>query len=233
MREYAKKPETQSRALDSNPRASKQASIDEILQTYKNRTSVKPVQLQSKDEDELFQCKFDTTQLHGINVNDNKGLEKEADIQSQSVKNVSNISPKQSLKNVIIGEIVQRATITDKGLDYYRQCIDNGLFDDTEIFDEIDSRNISVLVRINLGGNVQVHIHFKYTDGESVLDIKRGQNYLLYLDETDSRVDDFIERCISDKKYRELKIKAYLINHSHRPIKYLTGSEQLISGDYF
>lgn len=38
MREYIKKPENQSRALESNPKASKQAPISEILQAYKNGT---------------------------------------------------------------------------------------------------------------------------------------------------------------------------------------------------
>ncbi|MEG2070340.1 MAG: hypothetical protein RR034_03075 [Bacteroidales bacterium] len=38
MREYTKKPENQSRTLDSNSRASRQAPISDILQVYKNGT---------------------------------------------------------------------------------------------------------------------------------------------------------------------------------------------------
>ncbi|MDR3061610.1 MAG: DUF4157 domain-containing protein [Dysgonamonadaceae bacterium] len=84
MREYTQKPENKSRTLDSNPRASKQAPISEILQAYRERTLGKPVQrqeidddelLQPKlnlaqqeefDEDELIQPKFDTTQKEGL-----------------------------------------------------------------------------------------------------------------------------------------------------------------------
>lgn len=57
MREFAKKPENQSHTLDSNPKASKQAPISEILQSYRDRTFGKPVQRQSADEDELLQAK--------------------------------------------------------------------------------------------------------------------------------------------------------------------------------
>jgi len=57
MQEYAKKPENTSRTLDSNPKASKQASISQILQTYKDRIDGKPVQRQSVEEEELLQAK--------------------------------------------------------------------------------------------------------------------------------------------------------------------------------
>jgi hypothetical protein len=79
MREYAQKPESKSHTLDSNPRASRQAPISEILQAYQNRTLGKHAQqqeinddlLQPKlnvaqregfDEDELIQPKLNTTQ---------------------------------------------------------------------------------------------------------------------------------------------------------------------------
>lgn len=55
MREYAKKPESQSRTLDNNPNASKQAPIDVILQRYKERN----VQRYAEDE-ELIQRKFES-----------------------------------------------------------------------------------------------------------------------------------------------------------------------------
>lgn len=63
MKEYTKKPENQSRTLDSNPRASKQASISEILQAYRgDRMHGKPAQRQSTEEDEkLLQGKFEST----------------------------------------------------------------------------------------------------------------------------------------------------------------------------
>lgn len=61
MREYAKKPESQSRTLDSSPRASRQAPIDVILQQYKERN----VQRYTEDE-ELIQGKFDTAQREEI-----------------------------------------------------------------------------------------------------------------------------------------------------------------------
>jgi hypothetical protein len=62
MREYTKKPENQSRSLDSNPKASRQAPIADILQAYKNGTlGRQPVQRESvEDEDELLQGKFES-----------------------------------------------------------------------------------------------------------------------------------------------------------------------------
>lgn len=61
MREYTKKPESQSRTLDSNPKASRQAPIDVILQRYKERN----IQRFAKDE-ELIQGNFDTAQREKI-----------------------------------------------------------------------------------------------------------------------------------------------------------------------
>ncbi len=54
MREYSKKPENQSRTLDSNPRASKQAPIEIILQRYKNLQSCA-----SEKDEEPLQGKFE------------------------------------------------------------------------------------------------------------------------------------------------------------------------------
>jgi len=60
MREYTKKTENQSRTLDSNPRASRQAPISDILQTYKNRTlGVQTVQRESIEDEDLLQGKFE------------------------------------------------------------------------------------------------------------------------------------------------------------------------------
>ena len=61
MREYAKKPENQSRTLDSNSKASRQAPINVILQRYKERN----IQRYAEDE-ELIQGKFDTVQREEI-----------------------------------------------------------------------------------------------------------------------------------------------------------------------
>jgi hypothetical protein len=61
MREYTKKPESQSRTLDSNPKASRQAPTDVILQRYKERN----IQRYAEDE-ELIQGKFDTAQRNEI-----------------------------------------------------------------------------------------------------------------------------------------------------------------------
>ena len=59
MREYTKKPENQSRTLDSNPRASRQAPISEILQAYKNSTlGRQPVQRESVEDEDLLQTKI-------------------------------------------------------------------------------------------------------------------------------------------------------------------------------
>lgn len=80
MREYTKKPESQSRTLDSNPKAFKQAPIDVIIQRYKERNIQRyaedeeliqgkfsdTVQREEFDEDELLQGKFDTVQREGI-----------------------------------------------------------------------------------------------------------------------------------------------------------------------
>lgn len=58
MREYAKKPESQSRTLNSNPIASKQALIADILQTYKEGTlGRQPVQRESVEDEEILQAK--------------------------------------------------------------------------------------------------------------------------------------------------------------------------------
>lgn len=58
MREYIKKPENQSRALESNPKASKQAPISEILQAYKNGTlGRQPMQRESVEDEDLLQSK--------------------------------------------------------------------------------------------------------------------------------------------------------------------------------
>lgn len=57
MREYIKKPESQSRTLDNNPKAVRQVPLDVILQQYKERN----IQKHAKGEDEeLMQGKFDT-----------------------------------------------------------------------------------------------------------------------------------------------------------------------------
>lgn len=74
MREHVKKPESQSRTLDSNPKASRQAPIDVILQRYKERNIQRyaddeefiqgkfdSVQREKIDEDELLQGKFEST----------------------------------------------------------------------------------------------------------------------------------------------------------------------------
>lgn len=58
MREYTKKTENQSRTLDSNPRASRQAPISEILQTYKNGTlGRQSIQRERVEDEELLQTK--------------------------------------------------------------------------------------------------------------------------------------------------------------------------------
>ena len=62
MREYSKKPENQSRTLDSNPKASRQAPIDVIFQRYKERN----IQRFAEDE-ELIPGKFDTVQREEMN----------------------------------------------------------------------------------------------------------------------------------------------------------------------
>ncbi|EGK05300.1 MAG: DUF4157 domain-containing protein [Dysgonomonas mossii] len=61
MREYSKKSESQSRTLDSNPKASRQAPIDVILQRYKERN----IQRYEEDE-ELIQAKLETAQREKI-----------------------------------------------------------------------------------------------------------------------------------------------------------------------
>lgn len=62
MREYVKKPESQSRTLDSKPKVSRQAPINVILQRYKERN----IQRYAEDE-ELIQGKLDTAQRKEIN----------------------------------------------------------------------------------------------------------------------------------------------------------------------
>lgn len=57
MREYARKNESQSRTLDSNPKASRQASIDVILRQYQERN----IQRYAENEsEELIQGKFES-----------------------------------------------------------------------------------------------------------------------------------------------------------------------------
>lgn len=57
MREYVKKPKSQSRTLDSKPKTSGQVPIDVILQQYREQN----IQRYAEDE-ELIQSKFDTIQ---------------------------------------------------------------------------------------------------------------------------------------------------------------------------
>lgn len=59
MREYSKKPESQSRTLDSNPKASRQAPIDVILQRYQKRNMRRYA---SAEEEKPLQRKFETIQ---------------------------------------------------------------------------------------------------------------------------------------------------------------------------
>ncbi len=62
MKEYSHPPQKQSRTSDNTPRASRQSSVSDILQAYKNGTLGKqPVQRESID-DELLQGKFETAQ---------------------------------------------------------------------------------------------------------------------------------------------------------------------------
>lgn len=76
MKEYAKKPENQSRPLDSNPKASRQAPINVILQQYKEQSIQRyaesadeeliqgksyTTQHKTTDEDEFLQGKFEST----------------------------------------------------------------------------------------------------------------------------------------------------------------------------
>lgn len=73
MREYAKKPESPSRTLESNPKASRQAPIDVILQQYTDRNiqryaedkgsiqgKFNTVQREETDKNELLQGKFES-----------------------------------------------------------------------------------------------------------------------------------------------------------------------------
>jgi len=61
MREYTKKPESQSRTLESNPKAARQAPIDVILQRYKEQNIQR-----SAEGKESIQGKFDTAQREEI-----------------------------------------------------------------------------------------------------------------------------------------------------------------------
>lgn len=61
MREYTKKPESQSRTLESTPKASRQAPIDVILQRYKEQNIQR-----SAEGKESIQGKFDTAQREEI-----------------------------------------------------------------------------------------------------------------------------------------------------------------------
>lgn len=63
MREYSKKPESQSRTLDSNPKASRQAPINVILQRYKEQNIQ---QYASAEEEEPLQGKFGEAQREEI-----------------------------------------------------------------------------------------------------------------------------------------------------------------------
>ncbi len=66
MKDYTRTPESQSRTLDSNPKASRQAPVSDILQAYKNRTlGAQPVQRVSADEEELLQGKFEPAPVSG------------------------------------------------------------------------------------------------------------------------------------------------------------------------
>lgn len=58
MREYIKNPENQSRTLDSNPKASRQAPISDVLQAYMNGTLGKrSIQREKAEDEDLLQTK--------------------------------------------------------------------------------------------------------------------------------------------------------------------------------
>ena len=105
MKEYAKKPENASRTLDSNPKASKQASINQILQRYKDRIEGKPVQRQSINEEELLQAK--ATQQDHI----------KAVLQRYSKKNIQRHAPEED-EELIQGKFdtAQREEIDEEEL---------------------------------------------------------------------------------------------------------------------
>lgn len=179
MREYKKKPKNQSHTQDSNPKASRQAPVDAILQRYKEQNiqrytsteeekpnntglpdnlktgienlsgysmddvkvhynSDKPAQLQAlaytqgtdihvapgqekhlpHEAWHVIQQKQGrvqpTMQLQGINVNDNEGLEKEADVMGSKDYQISNLQLENSEVDspLISDEIVQRVVPT-------------------------------------------------------------------------------------------------------------------------
>lgn len=65
MRDYAKQPQPVSRTIESNPKATNQASITEILQQYK-KTVVQPVGLE--DENELLQGRFSKNSIQQSSI---------------------------------------------------------------------------------------------------------------------------------------------------------------------
>lgn len=114
MREYTKKPENQSRTLESDPKASRQAPIDMILQRYKERDIQRYTDLHvasshekhlPHDDWHVIQQKQSwvqpTIKLQERNVNNNEELEKEADpMGEKSIGNAITLQKKGDYKSL-------------------------------------------------------------------------------------------------------------------------------------
>lgn len=74
MKEYTKKTDNQFRTLDSNPKASRQASISDILQAYKNgMLDRQPVQREDIQDKNLLQGKFsDLVQYKDLQIDEDE-----------------------------------------------------------------------------------------------------------------------------------------------------------------
>lgn len=172
-----------------------------------------------------------------------------------------NVRVKQ--KNSVL-PIIQMTKETEQGLVLWDRIMEISI-SDSDILIEDDPKHGTILAMVDLKNKIdstsndQLHMHVKcekigrkqrdtdiqvsseeFASIMMDIDIKNGKEYLLYLEKTDERVENFIEKCLSKQvkdilteKARQALINKYRDEHGgRRPMDLLTGLEQIQLGDY-
>lgn len=213
MREYTKKPESQSRSLESNPKASRQAPIDVILQAYKNGTLGK---CESIENEELLQAKTSRqtptsiifqqpiVQLQGVKINNS--IEHEAEAMGESASSKQYLTQTQ-LKKTSHESVIQRKEVNVRitGITHLvqkQEDQEDSIMDGAE-YQEVSSPTIL------------------YIDDEKVINSNRGPNQELF---------EHIDRLQNEKIYQWFQVKSIAGNKlSNNQIYVRGGTFQSIS----
>lgn len=213
MREYTKKPESQSRSLESNPKASRQAPIDVILQAYKNGTLGK---CESIENEELLQAKTSRqtptsiifqqpiVQLQGAKINNS--IEHEAEAMGESASSKQYLTQTQ-LKKTSHESVIQRKEVNVRitGITHLVQKQED---QEDPIMDGIEYQEVSSPTIL-------------YIDDEKVINSNRGPNQELF---------EHIDRLQNEKIYQWFQVKNIAGNElSNNQIYVRGGTFQSIS----